>query len=67
MEKIIETQEEKKSSERKDILDEIESLIRRYWGVTPAYYLSSTNKTEQEAAKTCCCILKLIQKARKRQ
>lgn len=67
MEKIIETQEEKKSSEMNDILDEIESLIGRYWSVDPAYYLASTSKTEQEAAKTCCCILELIQKARKRK
>lgn len=61
----IEAAEEKKFSERKDVLDEIESVIGRYWGVDPAYYLASTNKTEQKAAKTCCCILELIQKERK--
>lgn len=56
----IEAAEEKKSSERKDILDEIESLIGRYWGVDPIYYTDSRDGQEADYANLCCKILEAV-------
>lgn len=55
-----EAAEEKKFSERKDILEEIENLIGEYWGCNPIYYTDSRDKKEAGAAKLCCKILEAI-------
>lgn len=60
-----EAAEEKKFSERKDVLDEIENLIGEYWGTNPIYYTDSKNKEEANAAKLCCKILEAIQIAQR--
>lgn len=52
--------EEKNLSTSKNVLKEIEGLIREYWGVDPAYYTDSKNEEEAGAAKLCCKILELI-------
>lgn len=57
--------EEKKFSERKDVLDEIENLIGEYWGTDPIYYTDSKNKEEANAAKLCCKILEAIRIAQR--
>lgn len=61
----IEAAEEKKSSERKDVLDEIESLIGKHWETDPIYYTDSKNKEEADAAKLCCKILEVIRIAQR--
>lgn len=58
-----EAAEEKKFSERKDILEEIENLIGEYWGTDPIYYTDSKNKEEAGAAKLCRKILEAIRTA----
>lgn len=60
-----EAAEEKKFSERKDVLDEIENLIGEYWGTNPIYYTDSKNKEEANAAKLCCKILETIRIAQR--
>lgn len=55
-----EAAEEKKFSERKDVLKEIENLIGEYWGCNPIYYTDSRDKEESGAAKLCCKILEAI-------
>lgn len=54
----IEAAEEKKSSERKDVLDEIENLIGEFWGADPIYY--TEDGIEADYAKLCCKILEAI-------
>lgn len=55
-----EAAEEKKFSERKGVLEEIENLIGEYWGTNPIYYTDSKDKEEAGAAKLCCKILEAI-------
>lgn len=55
-----EAAEEKKFSERKGVLEEIENLIEEYWGTNPIYYTDSKDKEEAGAAKLCCKILEAI-------
>lgn len=55
-----EAAEEKKFSERKGVLEEIENLIGEYWGTNPIYYTDSKDKEEADAAKLCCKILEAI-------
>lgn len=55
-----EAAEEKKFSERKDVLDEIEKLIGEFWGTDPIYYTDSKDEEESGAAKLCCKILEAI-------
>lgn len=55
----------KSSSDIKDVFDKIESLIGRYWGVDPAYYINSNNEQEASTAKLCCKILEAIRMAQR--
>ena len=50
----------KSNSDIKDVFDEIENLIGRYWGTDPAYYINSKDEQEAGAAKLCCKILEAI-------
>lgn len=53
----------KGNSDIKDVFNEIENLIGKYWGTDPAYYISSKDKQEASAAKLCCKILEAIRMA----
>ena len=53
-----EAAEEKKFSERKDVLKEIENLIGEFWGADPIYY--TEDGIEADYAKLCCKILEAI-------
>ena len=56
-----EAAEEKKNlSTTKNVLEEIEDLIGKYWVTDPIYYTTSKNKEEADAAKLCCKILEVI-------
>ena len=50
----------KNLSMNKNIFDEIENLIGKYWGGDPAYYTNSKDEQEAGAAKLCCKILESI-------
>lgn len=50
----------KSNSDIKDVFDEIENLIGKYWSTDPAYYINSKDKQEASAAKLCCKILEAI-------
>lgn len=56
--------EEKNLSTVKDVLEEIEGLIKEHWGTDPIYYTDSKNEEEADAAKLCCKILEAIRIAR---
>ena len=53
----------KSNSDIKDVFDEIENLIGKYWGTDPAHYINSKDKQEASAAKLCCKILEAIRMA----
>ena len=53
----------KSNSDIKDVFDEIENLIGKYWGTDPAHYINSKDKREASAAKLCCKILEVIRTA----
>lgn len=55
----------KSNSDIKNVFDEIENMIGKYWGVDPAYYINSKDEQEASAAKLCCKILEVIQLSRR--
>ena len=47
----------------REALTEIKELIDQYWWVDPIYYTDSENKDQAEAARLCCCINEIINRA----
>lgn len=61
----VEAAAKKSNSDIKNVFDEIENMIGKYWGVDPAYYINSKDEQEASAAKLCCKILEVIQLSRR--